>query len=382
MAEFNPTNKEPQVDDTALESLKLIGKYLHDARTGAVPLKVSDPSAGGGEIASNVIYVDPSGDDETGDGSAENPFATPRKGLEEATAGKTVHVWPGSYTESAYSLDISELSGVTLHLEPGVTWSIFTDTGSGSVIADNDTGASTFRITGRGVIAFTGAAVADWTLATAQPLYGSRIDIEALSIDCTGATLAFQGNVFITVEKTLIGNFSALGATAPKIEASTFSGDVTVNAATPTIKADAWAGGWSVDALGTLTADVKNATRPTPGTFLILGGSTVRLIGGRYDYTGSTINVGGSGTDGRLRLEEGMKLKGGDIAIPAIHLDGFIDGVLISDGATVVRDATGAPITTSGSGIIVSKGLFVDFATGVSTQGVPETVNNYFHTYF
>ena len=48
----------------------------------------------------NYIYVGKNGNDTTGDGSANSPYLTIGKAITVATAGTTVYIFPGSYSES------------------------------------------------------------------------------------------------------------------------------------------------------------------------------------------------------------------------------------------------------------------------------------------
>lgn len=51
----------------------------------------------------NVIeYVSTTGNDETGDGSQEKPYATVKKAIDEAWDGDKIHILPGEYTLSSY----------------------------------------------------------------------------------------------------------------------------------------------------------------------------------------------------------------------------------------------------------------------------------------
>lgn len=57
------------------------------------------PSIGAYEYV-NILYIDPSGNDTTGDGSLSTPWKTLYKASTEATWGDTIHVNPGTYTEN------------------------------------------------------------------------------------------------------------------------------------------------------------------------------------------------------------------------------------------------------------------------------------------
>lgn len=65
----------------------------------------------------NFLYVSKSGNDSTGDGSANLPYLTVGKAIAVATAGTTVLIYPGSYTES-----ITFKPGV--HLASPVEWCV------------------------------------------------------------------------------------------------------------------------------------------------------------------------------------------------------------------------------------------------------------------
>ena len=70
-------------------------------KTLAMILAVAGMVLGGVTVLSGqtTIYVDPSGDDATGNGSAANPYKTVQKGVDMAVAGNTVHANAGTYRE-------------------------------------------------------------------------------------------------------------------------------------------------------------------------------------------------------------------------------------------------------------------------------------------
>ncbi|PIT94157.1 hypothetical protein COU00_00580 [Candidatus Falkowbacteria bacterium CG10_big_fil_rev_8_21_14_0_10_43_11] len=61
-----------------------------------------------------VVYVEKNGDDATGDGSKEKPFATIQKGLDAAANNGTV------FLEHTVSLNSIETYNKNIHIEPWV----------------------------------------------------------------------------------------------------------------------------------------------------------------------------------------------------------------------------------------------------------------------
>jgi len=51
-------------------------------------------------LVTNYLYVGKHGSDTAGNGSVEKPFLTIQKAISVATAGTTIFVWPGAYTEN------------------------------------------------------------------------------------------------------------------------------------------------------------------------------------------------------------------------------------------------------------------------------------------
>ncbi|MBO7523037.1 MAG: DUF1565 domain-containing protein, partial [Bacteroidales bacterium] len=51
--------------------------------------------------AQQIYYIDPNGNDSTGDGSSTAPWKTLYKACSSATSGSTIHVNPGTYYENA-----------------------------------------------------------------------------------------------------------------------------------------------------------------------------------------------------------------------------------------------------------------------------------------
>lgn len=57
------------------------------------------PKAEAAEISGRLIYVAENGNDYTGNGSSESPYRSIKKAADEATAGTTVLIRPGTYIE-------------------------------------------------------------------------------------------------------------------------------------------------------------------------------------------------------------------------------------------------------------------------------------------
>jgi hypothetical protein len=91
--------------------ISLIGRAERDDGTYANWVElIENISKGKGEIApSNYVYVAKSGNDTTGDGSANLPYLTVSKALSSASAGTTIFIFPGTYSES-----ITLVAGVNL----------------------------------------------------------------------------------------------------------------------------------------------------------------------------------------------------------------------------------------------------------------------------
>ncbi|MCC7020029.1 MAG: right-handed parallel beta-helix repeat-containing protein [Ardenticatenales bacterium] len=65
------------------------------------------PSFHDGRAPSRIIRVAPGGDDGTGDGSAERPFATLRRAAREAAPGSAIRLAPGRYDGGTYLDDLA-----------------------------------------------------------------------------------------------------------------------------------------------------------------------------------------------------------------------------------------------------------------------------------
>ena len=58
-------------------------------------------ATGGSEVLpANYIYIAKNGNDSTGDGSANNPYLTVQKGINSASTGTTLFIFPGTYAEN------------------------------------------------------------------------------------------------------------------------------------------------------------------------------------------------------------------------------------------------------------------------------------------
>lgn len=83
----------------------------------------------------NYIYVAKNGNDTTGDGSAGSPYLTISKAITVATAGITVFIFPGTYTEN---LTLKVGVNLTCPVQYGVyVIGNHTATGTGTIICDN-----------------------------------------------------------------------------------------------------------------------------------------------------------------------------------------------------------------------------------------------------
>lgn len=139
---FNPTIPAPQLNDSERDLLMRIALYFHNARTGAVPLKVAIEGGGGGETGpllgyANHAWVNPdNGSDLTGAaGDPNKPFATTQAAfLAAKTAGANpaaaLHLSPGTHT--ALNFNGLGYTSVTLMLAAGagtalinsITWNL------------------------------------------------------------------------------------------------------------------------------------------------------------------------------------------------------------------------------------------------------------------
>ncbi len=74
--------------------------YKEDGSTVNIAELLAYIAGGAGQVKpGNYLYVAKSGDDTTGDGSANLPYLTISKALTIATSGTTIFIFPGTYTE-------------------------------------------------------------------------------------------------------------------------------------------------------------------------------------------------------------------------------------------------------------------------------------------
>ena len=93
----NPTSALTDADGKASTELTL-GQTAGLNQVTATVNGLSVVFSATGQVQPRIIHVATTGDDETGDGSEENPYATIHRAFEEVSANDTVLVWPGMYS--------------------------------------------------------------------------------------------------------------------------------------------------------------------------------------------------------------------------------------------------------------------------------------------
>ncbi len=208
----------------------------------------------GDASVANVIYVSPTGDDETGEGTIDNPYRTIQKGISVSMRHDIVQALPGIYEENielvsdlmvlgsgAEATTITASSGniVTANNVHNISLSGFTIDGQGS--ADNGvtiTGNSTVNISSNHIVnAKTGIFCTD----SSAPLIENNTIAENIvhGIHCRGTTTAaIQENLIRNNngEATIMCHDSA----SPTIHKNTVTenkiyGIMVSNSSTPTI---------------------------------------------------------------------------------------------------------------------------------------------------
>ncbi len=126
-------------------------------------------------LAGSTLIVDAiNGNDATAArGSFTKSYLTPEAAQTAASSGDTVHVYPGSYTISAYL----GKNGVNWNLEPGVTLTATCDSGANrQVFSDNNT-AMTFVVAGAGNLICDGSATPGGSFNATVMVQNSSSDI-------------------------------------------------------------------------------------------------------------------------------------------------------------------------------------------------------------
>lgn len=137
--------------------------------------------AGGAGIVKpdNYIYVAKSGNDTTGDGSANLPYLTVSKALSVATSGTTVCIFPGSYAESitfVAGVNLTSLVKLGVYITGNHTANftgtvvidkIVLNSITGITLAFSGTGAQNFQMSNSSVYAQAGDAI-NWTNTNAS----------------------------------------------------------------------------------------------------------------------------------------------------------------------------------------------------------------------
>lgn len=159
----------------------ITGRFLREDGTTANIAELMQSMVGGTGVVKpqNYLYVAKSGNDTTGDGSANLPYLTWGKAISVATSGTAIAGFPGTYTE-----DITFKAGVSL-ISPikfgvyisGNHTANFTGTvvldnitlqsATGTTLAFSGTGAQNFQLLNSSVNATAGDAI-NWTNTNAS----------------------------------------------------------------------------------------------------------------------------------------------------------------------------------------------------------------------
>jgi hypothetical protein len=152
----------------------------------------------------NYIYVGKNGSDTAGDGSANLPYLTISKAITVATAGNTIFIWPGTYTENL-------TFKVGVNITSPVPYGVYiignhTATGTGTIICDNIVLQNPASAASGTTLAVSGSTVIN------LQFYGSYIN----SLSTSGAGDAIQWTNTNASSKLQIidGNVSVLHSNA------------------------------------------------------------------------------------------------------------------------------------------------------------------------
>jgi hypothetical protein len=225
-------------------SSRFTGFLLLAILLSAIPLIVFITHQHQGQYAAggNVYYVSPSGSD-SNDGSQAHPFATIHKAASVATAGTTVHVAPGTYTESVITVSQSGTASAPITFVSDVKWvakiadtawhawdisgsyiivqdfeMYMTDPNSASAIVDIQNNANYVSILGNyvhdvdngsGAPCYGGSAINSY-LGTGLQIIGNRVAHAGLGT-CTQMNGIYIGQTNSYVANNIISDVSGAG---------------------------------------------------------------------------------------------------------------------------------------------------------------------------
>lgn len=182
----------------------------------------------------NSVYVSPSGNDETGNGSQVNPFLTIQKGIEVAPAGGTVNVAAGTYVEVGQIVINKDISIVgedkaTTIIKPAQNTSntSHADT-SAWILVNNDKtfNLSNTTLNGDGQLIAVGIfshghGIIDSNIFTNISYNQSGPDYKGIAVELYGSDMTVSNNTFSNIGR--IGVFNGFGANST-ISGNTYTG--------------------------------------------------------------------------------------------------------------------------------------------------------------
>ncbi len=138
------------------DRLPMTGKmYREDGGTVNIAELLAYIAGGAGQVKpDNYLYVAKSGNDTTGDGSANLPYLTITKALSVASAGTTVFIFPGTYTEDVTlvpSVNLTAPSKFSVYVVGTITFNAAGTVYAEKIIFKTSGAGNTLNFAGTGV---------------------------------------------------------------------------------------------------------------------------------------------------------------------------------------------------------------------------------------